>query len=276
MAAPAGGADPGLVARGAYLANAADCVACHTDDKHGGKPFAGGVALPTPFGTFYSPNITPDRETGIGSWSDGDFRRALRWGVRPDGANFFPAFPYPSFTLIADDDVRAIKAYLFSLGPVRHANRPHDIAFPLSWRPLQTIWKWLYFTPGPFHPNPGRDAEYNRGAYLVRALAHCGECHTPRNFLGAMEEGRFLVGNPSGPDGKRVPNITPDHKTGIGDWTLDDIVGVLKDGRLPTGDEVGGAMQEVVRSTAKLSDADRHAIAVYLKSVPPVSTAEPK
>jgi mono/diheme cytochrome c family protein len=273
---PACAADAGAVARGAYLANAADCVACHTDSAHGGQPYAGGRAIATRFGTFYSPNITPDVETGIGRWSDEQFLRALHDGVRPDGANYFPVFPYPSFTKITDADVLAIKAYLFSLPPVRQANRAHAVAFPLSWRFLQTGWKLLFFSPGRFQPAPERGAAYNRGAYLVTALAHCGECHTPRNWLGATEPDRFLAGNPDGPDGNKVPNITPDRKTGIGDWSEEDIVTLLASGQTPDFDFVGDGMAEVVKSTARLTEADRLAIATYLQSVPALPTAERK
>jgi mono/diheme cytochrome c family protein len=256
--------------QGAYLANAAGCEDCHTDRGRGGQPYAGGRALATPFGTFYSPNITPDPETGIGRWSDEQFLRALRDGVRPDGANYFPVFPYPSFTKIADADARAIKAYLFSLPAVRQANRAHDISFPISWRFLQNGWKLLFFNPSPFRPAPERSETHNRGAYLVTALAHCGECHTPRNWFGAMEPDRFLAGNPDGPDGKSVPNITPDPETGIGNWSGEDIATLLKTGQTPEFDFVGGAMGEVVRNTSRLDDADRRAIAVYLKSLPPI------
>ena len=272
----AAAADPDAVARGRYLADAADCVGCHTDVAHDGKPYAGGRAIATPFGTFYSPNITADPETGIGGWSDSDFLGALRDGVRPDGINFFPAFPYPSFTKITDADALAIKAYLFSLPPVRQANRQHEVSFPFSWRFLLNGWKLLFFDPGPFRPTQGRSEESNRGAYLVTALAHCGECHTPRNWLGAMEESRFLAGNPHGPDDKPVPNITPDRERGIGNWTLEDIERVLTDGHTPDFDEVGGAMVEVVKSTARLTPQDRHAIAVFLQSVPPVASPKPK
>ncbi len=270
LTAPAGAADPDLIARGAYLAAAADCAACHTDGAHGGQPFAGGRALATPFGTFYSPNITPDPETGIGGWSEAQFLRALHEGVRPDGSNYFPVFPYPSFTKITDDDARAIKAYLFAQPAVRQANRAHDVAFPFSWRFLQSAWKLLFFSPGPFEPAPDRSEAYNRGAYLVTALAHCGECHTPRNWFGATEPSRFLAGTPNGPDGKKVPNITPDHKTGIGDWSEDDIVTLLATGQTPDFDFVGGAMGEIARNTSQLDDADRRAIAVYLRELPPI------
>jgi mono/diheme cytochrome c family protein len=273
---PAGAAEPDAVARGAYLADAAGCDNCHTDRAHGGKPYAGGLALATPFGTFYTPNITPDPQTGIGRWTDAQFLRALRQGVRPDGANYFPAFPYPSFTGITDDDALAIKAYLFSQPAVRQTNRPHDISFPVSWRFLQTGWKLLFFKSGPFRPAPERTAAYNRGAYLVTALAHCGECHTPRNWLGAPDQRRFLAGTPDGPDGKKVPNITPDRKTGIGDWSEDDIVGVLTDGHTPDFDFVAGPMAEVVKDTSRLTDEDRRAIAVFVKSVPAVSSPQQK
>ena len=266
-------ADPDAVARGAYLATAADCVSCHTDSEHGGQRYAGGRALATPFGTFYSPNITPDRETGIGGWSDAQFLRALHDGVRPDGANYFPVFPYPSFTRISDEDALAIKAYLLSLRPERQADRAHDVAFPFSSRFLQDGWKLLFFTSGRFRPDPGRSAAANRGAYLVTALAHCGECHTPRNWFGATMPDLFLGGTAHGPDGKAVPNITPDRDGGIGNWSEDDIFGVLTDGHTPDFDFVGGAMSEVVKSTSRLTEEDRRAIAIFLKSIPAVSSS---
>jgi mono/diheme cytochrome c family protein len=166
-------ADEGAVTRGEYLVRAGGCFSCHTTP--GGQVLTGGRALATPFGTFYTPNITPDPATGIGRWTDAQFLRALREGVRPDGANYFPVFPYTSFTGITDSDALAMKAYLFSLPAVHQQNRPHDVAFPFSWRFLQAGWKLLFFTPGPFQPIPDRSAAYNRGAYLVTALAHCGE-----------------------------------------------------------------------------------------------------
>ena len=263
-------ADADSAARGAYLATAAGCADCHTDAKNGGRPYAGGRALTTPFGTFYAPNITPDVDTGIGQWNDAQFLDALREGVSPDGSNYFPVFPYPSFTKITDDDARAIKAYLFAQPAVRQSNRAHEVAFPFSWRFLLNGWKLLFFSPGPFRPAPERGEAYNRGAYLVTALAHCSECHTPRNWFGAMEPSRFLAGTPHGPDGKAVPNITPDRKTGIGNWSEDDIIAVLTDGHTPDFNEVGGPMAEVVRNTTRLTDADRRAIAVYLRALPAV------
>jgi len=229
------------VTRGEYLLRAGGCVSCHT--AAGGLKLAGGRALATPFGTFYSPNITPDPETGIGRWTDAQFLRALREGVRPDGANYFPVFPYPSFTGITDSDALAIKAYLLSVPAVRQDNRPHDVIFPFSWRVLQTGWKLLFFTPSPFQPAPERSTAYNRGAYLATALAHCGECHTPRNFFGATRSGDRLSGTSDGPDGQLVPNITPDPGTGIGKWEKSDVVELLKTGTTPEQSKVKGAMR---------------------------------
>jgi mono/diheme cytochrome c family protein len=257
------------IARGEYLVHAGGCTSCHTTP--GGTPFAGGRALATPFGTFYSPNITPDPETGIGRWSDADFLRALRQGVRPDGAYYFPVFPYTSFTNISDADALAIKAYLFSLAPVRQADRVHDVSFPFSWRFLQLGWRTLYFSQGPFHTDPTHDAAYNRGAYLVTALAHCGECHTPRNLFGGVKSSMALAGTRDGPDGQLVPNITPDPTTGIGKWDSDDIVEVLKTGRTPEESNVKGLMREAAQDGLKfLTDADRRAIANYLLAQPPI------
>jgi mono/diheme cytochrome c family protein len=172
------GAVENIVARGEYLTRAGGCFSCHT--APGGEPLAGGRALATPFGTFYSPNLTPDVATGIGGWTDSQFVRALRKGVRPDGSDYFPVFPYPSFTGITTGDALAIKAYLSSRPAVRHPDREHDVAFPFSWRFLQSGWRLLFFKTGPFRPSPDRNTAYNRGAYLVTALSHCGECHTPR------------------------------------------------------------------------------------------------
>ena len=257
------------VARGAYLVHAGGCISCHT--RPGGAPFAGGRALNTPFGTFYSPNITPDRETGIGGWSDADFGRALREGIGPDGRHYFPVFPYPSFTGISDDDARAIKAYLLSVPAVHQPDREHDVSFPFSWRFLQVGWRLLFFDKGPFRPDPAKSTAYNRGAYLVTALAHCGECHTPRNFLGAVDGDRALSGTADGPEGQLVPNITPDPKTGIGDWDKDDIARLLKTGESPEHSKVKGAMREVVEDGLKyLDDDDRLAIAEYLLAQKPV------
>jgi mono/diheme cytochrome c family protein len=267
-------ADDGAVARGAYLFATADCVSCHTDAKNKGAPLAGGRALATPFGTFYGPNITPDPATGIGKWSEADFQRALRLGERRDGAYLYPVFPYPSFTGMTDQDIADLYAFLRTQKPVMQRNKPHDVRFPFGFRPLLRFWRTLYFTPGPLVPVPGRSAEWNRGRYLVEAVAHCEECHTPRNFLGALDRDHAFAGNPEGPDGQKAPDITPDMASGIGKWSLGDIIEVLATGTTPDGDSVGSGMAEVVDGTAKLSDADRRAIAVYIKALPPLRATE--
>ena len=268
----AGEASAPSVEHGAYVFAAAGCAECHTDKKGHGKPLAGGRALKTPFGTFYSPNITPDPQYGIGRWSDADFRRALREGIGPDGTHYFPVFPYPSFTNMTDQDIRDLKAYLFTLPPVAQPNKRHQVKFPFGFRPLMAVWNRLYLARGPFRPESGRSATWNRGAYLVRALGHCGECHTPRNALGALDWDRPLSGTERGPEGNTVPNITPDKETGIGGWGEKDIAYVLETGFKPDGDVVADGMSEVVDgSTSKLSPEDRAAIVQYLKSLPPIS-----
>ena len=253
--------------RGEYLAKAGGCVGCHTEDKEGATPFAGGRALKTPFGTFYGPNITPDEKAGIGNWSEADFIRALRRGDRPDGSNYFPAFPYPSFTKITDGDMRDLWAYLRTLPPSAKPSREHDLWFFFGWRWLVSIWKWLYFTPGPFTNIPALSDIANRGAYLVQALGHCGECHTPRSFLGGPKSDRYLAGG-KGPDGKNVPNLTPTELKKQDDKELKDI---LTTGMTPDGDVLAEAMGEVVTNTiSKLTPADLDAIIAYLRTLPPL------
>jgi mono/diheme cytochrome c family protein len=275
LAAPARAADDAAVKRGEILFKAADCAACHTDVKGGGKPLAGGRPLDTPFGRFYGPNITPDKETGIGGWSEAQFRGALRRGVDDDGDYLFPVFPYSSFTGMSDPDIADLYAYLQSRPAVAQPNKPHDVGFPFSWRFLQVFWRGLFFTEGPLQPVAGQSAEWNRGRYLAEAVVHCGECHTPRNFLGGLKRSQAFSGNPQGPDGMKAPNITPDPETGIGKWSPEDIATVLKTGQTPDFDFVGSGMSEVVKGTASLSDADRSAIAVYVKSLPPIHRPKP-
>ena len=260
------------IARGQYLFNAAGCRNCHTDDKNKGPLLGGGAALKTPFGIFYGPNITPHRQFGIGRWSDADFIRAMREGVSPDGRHYYPAFPYTSFTAMNDVDLRHLKAYIFSLPPVARRSRKHDLKFPFNFRAGLGLWKLLYFEKGPFKPNKDRSRQWNRGAYLVEALTHCGECHTPRGALGALDRDMWLAGNIDGPDGEAPPNITPHAETGIGRWSIDDIVEALESGSLPDGDELGSLMADVVEhGTSKLTDGDRRATAVYLKSMKPIA-----
>jgi len=255
--------------RGQYLAKAGGCIGCHTEEKKDAVPFAGGRALKTPFGTFFGPNITPHPQAGIGKWTEADFRRALRHGERPDGANYFPAFPYPSYTLIADNDVRDLWAYLRTLPSSTRANQEHALRFPFGWRFLVTIWKWLFFTPGPFSSLPGVSEAINRGAYLVQALGHCGECHTPRNFLGGPKRSRFLAGG-KGPEGKDVANLTPANLKKK--WGDKDLADFLTSGLTPDGDVPAQAMGEVIRNTtSQLSPEDLAAMIAYLRSLPPIA-----
>jgi mono/diheme cytochrome c family protein len=268
----ASSAEDELVARGEYLLRAGGCVSCHTDIKGGGRELAGGRALKTPFGTFFSPNITPDRQTGIGRWSKAQFKRALRFGLRPDRSHYFPAFPYTSYTRMSNADIRALRAYLFSRPPVRREDRPHELRFPFGWRFLLGPWKSLYFEPGAWAPDPDRSEQLNRGAYLVEALAHCGECHTPRNALGAIDREMWLAGTVDGPEGELAPNITPDVETGIGDWSAADLVHMLKTGFKPDYDDAQGAMAEAIDHGLKyLSDDDLEAIAAYMRALAPIN-----
>ena len=265
-----------LADRGRYLAAAAGCVSCHTGDREGAEPFAGGRALVTSFGTFYSPNITPDRETGIGTWTDADFLAALHEGRSPSGEAYFPAFPFTAYTGMTREDALALKAWLFSVAPVRQANRPHDLPWYLRWRLAARAWQWLYFAPGRFAPDGGRDEAWNRGAYLVRHLGHCGECHTPRNLLGALLAEREMAGNPQGPEDRSVPNVTPDEADGIGEWSLSDLETFLEIGMFPDGDFAGSGMGQVIEeNTSRLTPEDRRAIATYLRSLPPRPGAAP-
>ena len=265
-------ADDALVTRGGYLARAAGCMSCHTDKKAKGKPFAGGRALKTPFGAYYSPNITPDPETGIGKWTDDDFLRALKRGMNPEGEHYFPVFPYTTYAKLRDDDALAIKAYLFSLKPVSRKNRAHDVWPPFGWRWTIGPWKGLYFQQGQFKPDPNQDEAWNRGAYLVEALAHCGECHTPRNFAGALDRTMWMAGTEDGLEGEVAANITPDVETGIGDWSVDQIAFFLKVGTKPDYEAAEGLMAEAIEDGfSHLSGGDLKAIAQYITSLPPIS-----
>jgi len=258
--------------RGEYLAKAGGCVGCHTEEKKDAVRFAGGRALKTPFGTFYGPNLTPHPEAGIGRWTEADFIRAMREGVRPDGANYFPAFPYPSFTKISDADLRDLWAYFRTLPPNDRKNQSHDLDFPFGWRALIGPWKSLYFTPGAFVPDPKAAPEINRGAYLVQALGHCGECHTPRSSLGGPKQDRFLAGG-KGPDDKAIPNLTPTRLKKLSDGELKDF---LLTGTTPDGDVAAEAMGEVVtNTTSQLTPEDLAALIAYLRSLPPLPE-EPK
>ena len=257
--------------RGEYLSKAAGCLGCHTEEKKDASAYAGGRALKTPFGTFYGPNITPHKEAGIGAWSEADFVRAMREGRRADGANLFPAFPYPSFTKMSDADLRDLWAYLRSLPANATPSRPHELGFFFRWRFVVSIWKWFFFTPGAFVADTTKSEVLNRGAYLVQALGHCGECHTPRNFLGGAKKDRFLAGAKLGETA--VPNITPTRLKKVSDGELKE---VLQTAMTSDGDVLAESMAEVVRNTtSQLSVPDLDAMIAYLRSLPALPD-EPK
>lgn len=257
--------------RGAYVLRMGGCVGCHTSED--GPELAGGLALPTEFGTFYTSNITPDPETGIGGWSPGEFVLAMTEGVSPGGSHYYPAFPYTAYAKMTEDDLVDLKAYLDSIEPVENQVPPHEISFPFNVRLLLGGWKLLYFDDRPFEPDSSRSEAWNRGAYLVNGPGHCGECHTPRNAFGATEEDRFLAGTEDGPEGKSVPNITPS-EDGLGDWSKSDIVWALQTSLLPDGDALGGGMGTVVdEATSHLTPDDLNAIGEYLLSLPPLPDA---
>jgi mono/diheme cytochrome c family protein len=258
-----------LIKQGEYLVRAAGCVSCHTDPDNRQAYLAGGRALQTPFGTFYTPNITSDKEHGVGAWSDEDFERALRYGESPDGSHYYPVFPYTSYTRLKPDDVKAIAAYLRSVKPVSQANREHETPWYL-FRWVIALWKWLYFEAGEFSPSQDSGEMHNRGAYLV-SIGHCTECHTPRDAMGALDETRYLSGNVNGPEGESVPNITPDRDTGIGKWSDDELTYFLETGELPDGDYTGSLMAEVIDDGLQyLTQADRQAMASYLQGLPAI------
>ena len=266
-------ADAETVERGAYIFAAGGCLACHTDIKRGGARLAGGAPLRTPFGVFHPPNITPDRDHGIGRWSDAEFLRALRHGIAPDGRPYYPAFPFTSYTKASERDLLDLKAYLFAQPAVAQANRPHELRFPFSQRWLMWPWRWINFDSTPWAAVAGRPAPVNRGAYLVEALAHCGECHTSRDRLGALRRDQWLAGAPFGMGDAIAPNLTP-HPTGLVDWTTGEIAFALEYGTTPDGGAFGDEMGEVVEhGTSKLTATDREAIAAYLKALPPLPAA---
>jgi mono/diheme cytochrome c family protein len=260
-----------LIERGRYLASAADCEGCHT--KPGGKPFAGGVVLDTPFGKLVGPNITPDRDAGIGAWTDDEFVAALHEGRGRGGIRLFPAMPYPVYTRMTREDALAIRAYLQTVEPASDKVEPNQLPFPLSIRLNMAVWNALNFTPGRLQPDASKSPEWNRGRYLVDALSHCGTCHTPKNLLGADKTSAYLQGGVL--QGWFAPNITADNRKGIGRWSIDELVDYLKTGTNPDAIATGDMSEEVVHSSSHLNDDDLKAIAVYLKSVGPAEGSAP-
>jgi len=271
-ASPAQPTGNALLARGEYLARAGDCVACHT--VPGGQEFAGGRPFELPFGTIYAPNITPDRETGIGAWTDAEFVRALRRGVGRHGEDLYPVFPYTAYALLSTDDALAIRAWLATLTPVRQPNRDNELGFPFNQRYAVRAWKALFLPTESFRPDPARDAAWNRGAYLVEALAHCAECHTPRNAMFALDRGRAYAGEVQ--DGWLAYNISSDRETGIGAWTDDQLAQYLSTGHAAGRGPASGPMAEAVSYSLRfLEPDDIRAMVTYLRSIPPQSSGPP-
>ncbi|WP_407165741.1 c-type cytochrome [Bradyrhizobium sp. ORS 111] len=260
------------LARGKALVIAGDCAACHT--AAGGQPFAGGLALQTPFGAIMTPNITPDNTTGIGSWSAEDFALAMQQGRRPGGGHLYPAFPYPYYTKVERSDLDAMYQYLRALPPVENRVNRNTLPFPFNIRLLMKGWNALFFTPGSFTPDPARSAEFNRGAYLVEGLGHCGACHTPFNAFGASQNDKYLQGNQI--DNWTAPNITNDERVGLGKWSVDDIVQYLRTGQNAFSLASGPMKDAIENSTSKMPVSDLKAIAVYLEergaAGPPAAT----
>ncbi len=266
--AHAGESDPQnftQIDRGHYLVTAGDCAGCHTLPGSD-KKLAGGRAIETPFGSIVSPNITPDRDTGIGAWSDEQFDAALRKGIRPNGSRLYPAMPYNAYTKMSRDDVIAIRAYLNTVAPVRHRVVANTLPFPFNIRAAMRVWDWIYFTPGEYQPDAKQSAEWNRGAFLVQGPSHCGACHTPKTFLGGDKTSETLQG--SYLQGWFAPDVTNDNRRGLGAWSADDVVTYLKSGHNRISAATGPMAEEVTLSSSHMTDSDLHAIAAYLKSMP--------
>lgn len=263
------------LANGQAMFNAGGCASCHAVPEQPDRlKLGGGLAIPSPFGTFHAPNISPDPTDGIGRWSEADFVTAVQKGTSPSGAHYYPAFPYASYQRARVEDVRDLFAYLKTLAPVTGRVRDHDLPFPFNIRRTVGMWKVFFLDGRPFTPDGSHSAAWNRGAYLVNGFGHCAECHSPRNFLGGIIDAQRFAGGPN-PEGEGfVPNIT---QKKLANWSTKDIGYFLETGELPDGDSAGGSMVRVIRNTSQLPAADRSAMAEYIKSLPPVEgPARPK
>ena len=252
------------VKSGEYIFNMGGCASCHTakDDQ----PLAGGLPMETPFGVFYTPNITPDESTGIGAWSSADFIRAMTKGEAPDGSHYYPAFPYTSYSKMSRQDLLALKQFLDKQTPIVSKNKSHELAFPFNIRPLMTLWKLVNFDDTPFQANKEKSQAWNRGAYIVNGPGHCGECHSPRNLLGGIKADELLTGNPEGPEGETVPGLTMTKDNRVSQWSDEDLLFSIQIGMTPDGDFLGGSMGHVIEnSTGRLSETDLKAIIKYLR-----------
>ncbi len=270
------------ITRGRYMFNLSGCVHCHTTEA--AKPLAGGYQLKTNFGTFFSPNISPDKKTGIGNWSKGQFLNALRNGISPSGQYYYPAFPYTSYSKMTDQDIFAIRAYMMTFKPIVQANKAHQVGFPYNNRKILFFWRLVNFpkvadlteesfrtTKGAFKPLPNHDEIWNRGAYLVEGAFHCAQCHSPRNNLGGFLKNKWMSGAPMPGEKKIAPNLTPDKGTGLGSWSVENWTKFLREGVTEDGDVVGGDMAKIVKvGTSKLTEKDLKAVTIYLQSLPSV------
>jgi mono/diheme cytochrome c family protein len=268
-------ATPALIEKGAYLARAGNCMSCHT--ARGGAPYAGGRGIATPFGTVFSSNLTPDERTGLGNWSPAHFWRALHHGRSRDGHLLYPAFPYTSTTQVSREDSDALYAYLRSLPPVAQPNTPHDLRWPYSTQAALAVWRALFFKPGAYQADPTQSADWNRGAYLVKGLGHCGACHTARNALGASDDQLDLAGGLIPMQNWYAPSLTLASEAGMANWDTRHIVALLKTGVSPGASATGPMAEVVLNSTQYLSDADLGAMATFLKALPqaPAQIAAP-
>lgn len=259
-----------LLSRGEYLLDISGCGYCHTDSTNGGQTLAGGREMRTPYGIFFTPNITPDKDSGIGKWKLEDFIRAMRHGVSPHGTHYFPAFPYTSYSGMTTEDMASIFTHLRSVAPVKKYNRQHRTAW-FVWRGGMRFWKKIYFKAGALTADPMRTGSLNRGHYLAAAVGHCEECHTRRNGIGVISPAVRYSGNVEGVLGEPTPNITSSRRSGIGKWTEKEIHSFLKTGSRPDGVQTQGWMADIVRSSmSKLTNEDAQALTRYLKSIPEV------
>jgi mono/diheme cytochrome c family protein len=257
--------DAALIAKGEYLARAGDCIACHTARE--GETFAGGLPMKTPFGTLYTSNITPDPQTGIGTWTPDQFYQMMHNGRFPDGGLVYPAMPFASYTKVTREDSDAIYAYLRSIAPVKQPNRPHDLTFPFSNRSLIIGWRTLFFKEGEFEPDPTKSAEWNRGAYLVEGLGHCGMCHTAINALGGSSQSQAFEGGLIPMQNWYAPSLTSNKEAGLGEWTIEEITDYLRKGASSRGAVYGPMAEVVYNSLQYLNDDDVRAMAIYLKGL---------
>jgi mono/diheme cytochrome c family protein len=259
------------VANGKVMFYAGGCASCHAPNQQAATRLSGDVEIKTPFGKFFSPNISPDPEDGIGRWSEAEFVTAMSMGTSPDGQHYYPVFPYTSYQRMQQADIRDLFAFLKTLPPVQGKPRAHELPLPIRFRRLLGGWKLFFLDGREFQADPAKSEQWNRGAYLVNGPGHCAECHSPRNLLGAIVTSERFAGGPD-PEGSggTIPNIT---QAGIGDYSEEDIERILETGDMPNGDSVGGEMRAIVRNLAQLSPSDRAAMAAYVKSLPPVKRA---